>query len=539
MIELPSTDPNKLMDATGKLRSRMSKITNPATRLLSRESSATQSSSSSSHEPVQVEPKTYFANERTFIQWISAALLLLTVSSVMMGSGGYNATSSVIAFASLVLVAYATFVYFRRVNLLRSGNGYGYLDFFGPTILAAGVGAGVFIVFADAVKGSEFLPWGNYDGNERDDNGKRFLLSSSSALPEKMLRPTAVREDAFSELREVKGKCSRSSLEGINLLEYQPRDIVMSGVGTGQQLIVATPQALVTHHFPSSGGGATSSSSAFLLSELPDLDIQSVVTAVNGTIFALSTGPSKTELIEFDYDASGAYNIVSRFLIREATSTAGSMVFVPSSPSVPEDEEEEGTFYIYLDGTMHSYRVHPKIDSSSSSSSSSASSSSSLSLSRTGTINMKVLNRGGLFADDDSSITAMEHFEGVTYAMRGRQQNSMIEAWDFGSATLLAEMPLPTVPTKNDKWVGMAFQRRSSSAGEDDEGGEGEGSSALLRDRKVASKDASSSSVYLHMPLDAYPPQLWSFRLLEEEKTYEEERSTFAFPECGGGAAMN
>jgi uncharacterized membrane protein YidH (DUF202 family) len=30
--------------------------------------------------PVKVEPKTFFANERTFIQWLSAALLLFTVS---------------------------------------------------------------------------------------------------------------------------------------------------------------------------------------------------------------------------------------------------------------------------------------------------------------------------------------------------------------------------------------------------------------------------------------------------------------------------
>ena len=56
----------------------------------------------SSKDPVQGEPKTYFANERTFIQWISAALLLLTVSSIMLGSGNYNGTSSVIAFSSLV-----------------------------------------------------------------------------------------------------------------------------------------------------------------------------------------------------------------------------------------------------------------------------------------------------------------------------------------------------------------------------------------------------------------------------------------------------
>ena len=33
--------------------------------------------------PVRVEPKTFFANERTFIQWLGAAILLLTLSSAM------------------------------------------------------------------------------------------------------------------------------------------------------------------------------------------------------------------------------------------------------------------------------------------------------------------------------------------------------------------------------------------------------------------------------------------------------------------------
>jgi uncharacterized membrane protein YidH (DUF202 family) len=35
-------------------------------------------------KPARVEPKSYFANERTFIQWISAGLLLLTLSAAIL-----------------------------------------------------------------------------------------------------------------------------------------------------------------------------------------------------------------------------------------------------------------------------------------------------------------------------------------------------------------------------------------------------------------------------------------------------------------------
>lgn len=34
----------------------------------------------------KIEPKTFFANERTFIQWLSAATLLVTLSILLLGS---------------------------------------------------------------------------------------------------------------------------------------------------------------------------------------------------------------------------------------------------------------------------------------------------------------------------------------------------------------------------------------------------------------------------------------------------------------------
>jgi hypothetical protein len=249
------------------------------------------------------------------------------------------------------------------------------------------------------------------------------------------------------------------------MLEYQPRDIVLNA---NDSVVVATPQSLVAHPLLEEAARST------ILSEIPDIEIQSL-TIVGDHLFALSTGPAATEVVEFNVDAS----IEARYLILDAPSTAGSMVFV--------GEGQNGKFYIYLDGQMHSYNVPSKEDSV---------------LSRTGSINMKVLNHG--MNDSEDPITAMEHFDGLTYVLRGRQ--NIIEAWDLTRATKVSDMPLPSV-SSSDKWVGMAFERKNAET------------SALRKNTAV-------SSVYLHMPLDTFPPQLWSFRL-------GKENGVFAFPECG------
>ena len=139
---------------------------------------------------------------------------------------------------------------------------------------------------------------------------------------------------------------------------------------------------------------------------------------------------------------------------------------------------------------MYSYSVPSKADTT---------------LSRVGSINMKVLNHGT--GDSKDPISAMEHFEGLTYVFRERRNT--IEAWDLTKATMVSEISLPTVST-NDQWVGMAFQRKSS-------------------EKSALRKSGSASSVVLHMPLDSFPPQLWSFQL-------GETNGTFVFPECDGVA---
>jgi len=219
---------------------------------------------------------------------------------------------------------------------------------------------------------------------------------------------------------------------------------------------------------------------------------------VGDRLYALSIGPSITELIEFDESAE----IASTLTVQDdSTSTTGSIVFVPG--------EHQGRHYIYLDGMMHTYHlISNKINEA------------PVALSRTGSINMRVLNNGGPL---DDPIKAMVHFEGLTYILR--EKRNVIEAWDLNIATLVAEMSLPAV-SKDDQWVGMAFERR------DDERQEKTAFHPLRKSKVVK----TSTEVYLHMPLDTFPPQLWSFRLDELDTEKENYRSIFSFPECVGEA---
>lgn len=75
----------------------------------------------------------------------------------MLESGISNVTSAVVAFFALILAVYSSILYFRRVRFLKSRNPDGYFNKVGPILTTFVVGAAVLLIFADSVKGSEFL----------------------------------------------------------------------------------------------------------------------------------------------------------------------------------------------------------------------------------------------------------------------------------------------------------------------------------------------------------------------------------------------
>ena len=415
----------------------------------------------SSKEPVTIEPKTFFANERTFIQWISAGLLLLTVSSVMIGSGGYNTTSSVIALSALVLVAYSSYSYFRRVQLLQSGTPYGYLDYLGPSILAIGVGVGIFIVFADAVKGSEFLEVSGKDRKNEDDRRTRFL-EQTVVEPPIMTNVLHQQDTPSSVLRNVPNKCWSTNISGINLLEFQPRDLVMSN-DSSHNMWIASTQSLVSH---------SAVAGDILLASLPDMEFSSLVSIEKeDRLLGLVIGPKSTLLVEL---SSITGNIRNQWTLKNTPSHRGSMVHVPVAG------QPAGRLYIDLDGHMHAYEM-PSVDAE------------IPTISQLSSINSKVLNHG---LPENSQVSSMEQHDGFTYMLY--DDLDLIRVWDLTSSTLVGEINLPS--SGNGQWAGMTLSRQAEKD---------QASSHLRR------LETKNEGMLLHLALDAFPPQIWTFRLAE------------------------
>lgn len=134
----------------------------------------------------RADPKTFFANERTFIQWLSAGMLLLSVGIALIEfkaaqllvtstadntdngaatdidpvTGASTSSSStggpvgtladyaagvLICTMALVIVAYGLIVYLWRLRKLQRRDSGGYADPFGPPVVVTAVFVAVII----------------------------------------------------------------------------------------------------------------------------------------------------------------------------------------------------------------------------------------------------------------------------------------------------------------------------------------------------------------------------------------------------------
>ncbi|ODQ57352.1 hypothetical protein WICANDRAFT_35773 [Wickerhamomyces anomalus NRRL Y-366-8] len=99
--------------------------------------------------PVRVEPKVYFATERTFLSWISIALILsATTTSLLTYGDKVSLAASVGFFITTVLtIIYASIMYVWRVINIRSKVAAHYDDKYGPTGICVCLALSVFFTF--------------------------------------------------------------------------------------------------------------------------------------------------------------------------------------------------------------------------------------------------------------------------------------------------------------------------------------------------------------------------------------------------------
>lgn len=86
---------------------------------------------------VRVEPKTFFANERTLLQWLNTSVLLSTISITLLNfSNSYGFASGVImAPVAIFFILYSFYIYLKRAEALINKEPINYTDKVGPGVL--------------------------------------------------------------------------------------------------------------------------------------------------------------------------------------------------------------------------------------------------------------------------------------------------------------------------------------------------------------------------------------------------------------------
>lgn len=101
------------------------------------------------HVPVRVEPKVYFAAERTFLSWLEFGIILGSIAATLLNFGDRISLYSAWAFTVVACAAllYSGGLYIWRVRMIRGRRAARYHDSFGPTVLCLGLLLAVVINF--------------------------------------------------------------------------------------------------------------------------------------------------------------------------------------------------------------------------------------------------------------------------------------------------------------------------------------------------------------------------------------------------------
>jgi SPX domain protein involved in polyphosphate accumulation/uncharacterized membrane protein YidH (DUF202 family) len=105
------------------------------------------------HVPVRVEPKVYFAAERTFLSWLEFSIILGSIAAALLNLAPDTDPVSLYSAWAFTIVAcaalgYSMGLYLWRVRAIRERRAVRYHDKWGPSVLCAGLVAAVAVNFA-------------------------------------------------------------------------------------------------------------------------------------------------------------------------------------------------------------------------------------------------------------------------------------------------------------------------------------------------------------------------------------------------------
>jgi uncharacterized membrane protein YidH (DUF202 family) len=84
----------------------------------------------------KIEPKTYFANERTYLQWFNAGAVMGSVALALLAMPGNGWYAGVVFLPlAVLLMLYALYTYQHRLRMIQARKMEGYHDAWGPVVL--------------------------------------------------------------------------------------------------------------------------------------------------------------------------------------------------------------------------------------------------------------------------------------------------------------------------------------------------------------------------------------------------------------------
>ncbi|PWN25061.1 putative VTC1-protein controls Sec18p/NSF-dependent priming of snares and [Jaminaea rosea] len=88
--------------------------------------------------PVRVEPKVFFANERTFLSWLNFTVTLSALAAGLLNFGDNvgRISAAMFSFVAMAIMVYALATYHWRAAAIRNRGSGPYDDRLGPTMLS-------------------------------------------------------------------------------------------------------------------------------------------------------------------------------------------------------------------------------------------------------------------------------------------------------------------------------------------------------------------------------------------------------------------
>lgn len=99
--------------------------------------------------PVRIEPKVYFAAERTFLSWLSIGMILGATATALLNFGNKSSLVASVGFfiTALFTMMHAIYKYIRRTLAIRDKKATQYADTFGPNMICFFIATSTFVTF--------------------------------------------------------------------------------------------------------------------------------------------------------------------------------------------------------------------------------------------------------------------------------------------------------------------------------------------------------------------------------------------------------